>query len=321
MGWMAKPIWLPVLLALCLVVMGPRVTLAQAFPRDVEHALGVTRINAPPQRIVTIGWSGEDVVIALGHVPVGMTDYRFFPSGVSPWNEEALDGILPKLLSDGEVDFEEIATLQPDLILAVYSGVDATDYKRLSEIAPTVVYRSAPWTAGWQEQTQVIGDALGQSERATALITDTFAGLHALAAQSPDIVGKTFVYGTYFAGGSGIVVYLPRDPRVSVFTELGLKIPPFVAELAKRHPNELSILVGFEEISKLDPDFLIMWLKPGARGALEQQPIFQTLRAVQLGEYFPLEDAAAIWATSALSVRSIPYFFPKFVSDMNAKIR
>lgn len=54
------------------------------FPVEIRHALGTTRIEAEPQRIVTLGWNGEDAVLALGRIPVGMHRYGLFGSGILP---------------------------------------------------------------------------------------------------------------------------------------------------------------------------------------------------------------------------------------------
>lgn len=77
-------------------------------PHAVTHALGTTTVQPNPQRIITLGWSGEDVVIALGEVPVAMPRYTFFDSGMFPWVEEKLDGQRPELLS-GESGDSKVA--------------------------------------------------------------------------------------------------------------------------------------------------------------------------------------------------------------------
>ncbi|MGQ8631991.1 iron-siderophore ABC transporter substrate-binding protein [Agrobacterium sp. DKPNP3] len=300
----------------CLFSGGASAQESSIFPIFVEHALGKTRIEARPERIVTIGWSGEDAVLALGLVPVGMTEYKFFPSGMFPWNETAVGDAKPILLSDAVIDFEAVAALRPDVILGIYSGVDDVSYKRLSAIAPTVVYRSGPWQADWMEQTYLTGEALGKRQEAQKLINDTIAELRALGTSHPALVSKTFIFGSYFPGGNGIVVYLPKDPRVAALVELGMVVPPYVADLASQNPTELSVFVSFEEMEKLAPDLVVMWYKPGAREALEKQPLFTSLDAFQSGRYVPLEDAVSIWATSALSVRSIPYFYPHFIGQL-----
>src|SRR5215203_3716199 len=46
-----------------------------AFPLEVEHALGVTEVPAEPERVVTVGVTEQDVVLALGVTPVGVTEW------------------------------------------------------------------------------------------------------------------------------------------------------------------------------------------------------------------------------------------------------
>ena len=66
---------------------------ADAFPVTLEHAFGETEIEAEPTRVVTLGWSDQDVVLALGVVPVGATDITWGGNdqGSTPWFDEALD--------------------------------------------------------------------------------------------------------------------------------------------------------------------------------------------------------------------------------------
>ncbi len=299
------------LLSVLLFVVGP-VRSEDGFPRTVQHALGTTAIPSDPERIVTLGWSGEDAVLALGKTPVGMPRYRFFKSGIFPWNEQRLDGIRPYLF-EGDIDYEAIAALRPDLILGIYSGVDDLAYKRLSSIAPTVVYRSAPWSADWKEQTEMVGQALGRSDQAKALIEKTASSLNAMGDSWPVLRGKTFTFGTYFPGGSGVVVYLPEDPRVAALLELGLKPSAGILALSAANPGQGSVTVGMEQVDNLDADILIMWYGEGARIAAEAQPLFMRLPAVMSSRYVALEDPVSVWSTSALSVLSIPYGFPRFL--------
>ncbi|CAN7581894.1 iron-siderophore ABC transporter substrate-binding protein [Brucella pseudogrignonensis] len=292
------------------------VTLAQSEDATaivrVSHALGKTEIPSEPKRIITLGWSGEDVVLALGTVPIAMTRYGSFPSGMFPWDEAKLDGETPLLLS-GDLNYEAIAALNPDLILGIYSGIDAVAYKRLSAIAPTVVYRSGPWQADWREQTKIIGEALGQPKEAKTLITKTEALLEGFGKEHPELQGKTFTFGSYIPGSSGIIVYLPSDPRVQALTKMGLKVSSGVEALATLDPDETSTSVSLENIGSIDADTLIMWYGEGARSAAEAQPLFAALDAVKRGSYVALDDPVSVWSTSALSVLSIPYGFPKFV--------
>lgn len=283
------------------------------YPVTIDHALGTTTIKSAPQRIVTIGWNAEDVVLALGKQPVAMPRYSFFPSGIFPWNEEKLQGEKPVLMVGRQVNFEQVAVLRPDLILATSSDIDAVTWKRLSAIAPTVAYRNGPYAADWREQTELIGQALAMSSAAKLEIEKTETFVANLSRQYPELKDKTFTFGTYFTGANSIAVYLPADPRVSSLMELGLQPSTGVRQLAEAQPQKTSVSVSLEEIGTLEADILIMWYGDGARSAAEAQALFQGLDVVKRGSYVALDDPVSVWSTSALSVLSIPYGFPQFV--------
>ena len=51
---------------------------APGFPVTLEHRFGTATIERPPQRVVTIGYSDHDAVLALG-VPVAGIRYWYGP--------------------------------------------------------------------------------------------------------------------------------------------------------------------------------------------------------------------------------------------------
>src|SRR5690606_37861170 len=84
------------------------------FPVTLDHAFGQTRIEAKPERIVTIGWMTQDAVIALGETPVAIP-YQGWggnAEGYVPWVVEALEArgeALPQLINtDQDIPFEQI---------------------------------------------------------------------------------------------------------------------------------------------------------------------------------------------------------------------
>lgn len=143
------------LAALALVVVGcsstpesagpPRASIGEAsFPRTVEHALGETTIPEKPKRVVTLSWMNHDIVAALGVAPVGVPEtWGGDEEGFTPWFrdqvENQLKAEMPEIINVTEdgADYEQILALQPDVIIGVYSGFTETEYKRLSEIAPS----------------------------------------------------------------------------------------------------------------------------------------------------------------------------------------
>lgn len=288
------------------------------FPVTVNHALGTTTISSKPERIVTVGWSVQDAVFALGFTPIAMPKYGLTEDGILPWDVPYLSNRKVTLLDAGPIDFEEIAALRPDLILAVRSGVDSVSWKRLSRIANTVVYQSSPWMASWQEQTRIAGAALGVPEQAEKLVAKTDKFLSDLGSQYPILRDKTFVFGTYFSGSSGIVVYLPADPRVAALRALGMRVPTFIEDLGRTNPGKFSASVSFEQYDQIAADLLIMWYGEGTRQAVETHPLFGEIDPVKHGGYVALDDPALVWSTSALSVLSIPFSFPRFVPQLAA---
>ncbi|MND53218.1 putative siderophore-binding lipoprotein YfiY precursor [compost metagenome] len=296
-----------------LLLTGVGTARANVFPRGVSHAFGETLVPGTPGRIVTLGWSGEDALIALGKTPVGMPKYPLFESGMFPWVEGLLGTNKPVLLNSG-IDYEEIASLRPDLIFCIYSGIDAVAYRRLSTIAPTIAYRSGPWQADWKEQTQIIGESLGLANEARGLISQTLATLSKIGCSHPVLKGKTFTFGTFVPGAAGVVVYLPNDHRVAALMSLGMKPAAGIKALHRDNPESSSVTVNLEQIDRIDADVLVMWYGTGAsKQAAEAQPLLALLPAVQRGSYVALADPVSVWATSALSVLSIPYGFPRFV--------
>ena len=74
----------------------------EAFPVTITHGLGEAVIPAEPQRIVTIGWITQDVVLALGEVPVGipLQEWGGDENGILPWVADAAQSAATLLRAD-----------------------------------------------------------------------------------------------------------------------------------------------------------------------------------------------------------------------------
>ncbi|MBT9369900.1 ABC transporter substrate-binding protein [Rhizobium sp. CSW-27] len=291
---------------------------AGAYPRVIEHAFGRTELQARPTRLVTIGYGDEAAFLALGHKPIAIVYSGMFPSGMTPWCEQKFGGQKPDLLDGSMIDFEDVARLKPDLIVGVFSQLDAVSYGRLSQIAPTIAYRSGPWRAGWREQTEIAGAILGMEDRAQLLIAETQGLLRSFGDTYPVLKGKSFTFGSYFEGSSRIVVYLPGETRVDWMTEIGMRPSPGVSRLAKANAGHVAADASIEDLESVAADLLVMWYEPGARPALESQRLFQMFSPVREGRYVALDDPTEIWAASWPNVLAIPYAFPGFLPRMEA---
>ena len=118
----------------------PSGTVASDGSVTVDHVFGQTKIPAPPKRVVSAGFTGQDELLALGVVPVAVTEwFGGQPSAVWPWAQPKLGGAQPVVLElDDGIAVDKIAELKPDLIIATNAGLDSDTYGKLTAIAPTV---------------------------------------------------------------------------------------------------------------------------------------------------------------------------------------
>ena len=48
-----------------------------SYPMTISHAYGETVIESQPERVATISWGNQDVPLALGIVPVGVSKANY----------------------------------------------------------------------------------------------------------------------------------------------------------------------------------------------------------------------------------------------------
>lgn len=294
---------------------------AQDFPVTIEHAWGSTTIEAEPQRVVTWGWSNEDVVIALGTIPVGMPfqSYGGGDNGIHDWVEEALaaaGATTPTILPAGEPPIEQIAALNPDIIIAAYSGITEDQYAMLSGIAPTVAYIGAPWSTSWQDLTLTIGKALGKSDEAQALVADTTAWVEAEFARYPQLKDITFASANDYDGS--MAVYAPLDARMKFLTDFGMTMDPSVAELAPAG-DAFYYSLSYELFDSLKADVFITYFEEqAALDAWLATPAAQTYPPIANGGLAALVGTENVASVSPPSILSLRWGLPRYLDVLGA---
>ncbi|GGL71378.1 iron-siderophore ABC transporter substrate-binding protein [Wenxinia marina] len=277
---------------------------AQDYPLTIETKFGETVIPERPERIATVDFNGADNLLALGVQPVVIRDwFGDRPRAVWPW-ADAVMGETPEILR-GDLNFEQIAAAEPDLITAVWSGITAEDYRQLSLIAPVVAVPegTADYALSWAEQARIVGRAIGQEDEAEAQIAAIEARIEGMRAAHPDWQGRTATLATYWDGTPGI--YLEDDTRVILLDELGFVANPVVQDLSDSH--EFYAEVSPERIDAFDSD-LLLWFADEYMAEMQDLPFRSALPAVQEGrEIFlgPLMTSAF----SHASLLSLPYLF------------
>ena len=192
----------------------------------VTHAFGETKIPKPPTRVVSAGLNDADDLLALGVVPVAITDwFGGEPFGVWPWAQARLGGATPAVLSlaDG-VQIEQIAAARPDLIVATNAGLDTDTYQALTAIAPTIAQsgRSA-FFEPWRDQAALIGQATFHHDDMTTMVSDIDASLKKVKDDHPEFADKTVLMLDGRVDDAGARVTGPAWRR-AFLTDMGLTL-------------------------------------------------------------------------------------------------
>jgi len=162
-------------------------------PVTITHVFGETTIPETPKRVVSAGFTGQDDLLALGVVPVAVTNwFGDQPFGVWPWAQPKLGNAKPVVLNlDDGIQVQQIAGLKPDLIVATDAGLDQDTYQKLAAIAPTLAQSDGyAFFEPWKDQATAVGQAVFQPGQITSLISGVDKGFAAIADKYPQFKNK-----------------------------------------------------------------------------------------------------------------------------------
>lgn len=296
-------------------------TSGDSFPVTIPHTFGETTIESSPERIVTLGVTDADAVLALGTTPVAVTGYTFYPeTGLGPWTEPYVEGTQPvRLDSDSDPNLEQIVALEPDLIIGVTAGFDKAIYDLLSQIAPTIARPAgtAAYTVPRDDATRMIATALGRPEQGEELISSANDAFARAASANPEFQGKRGVVVLPYDGKYG--AYFPGDSRGQFMTQLGFRLPDEIAALdtGDTYFTEISR----ERLGMLDGDVLVMLADdPAARAFIDSDPALAAVPVVQEGRMI-VPDTDTRGAMTYNSVLSVPYALDHLVPALQTALR
>jgi iron-siderophore transport system substrate-binding protein len=290
---------------------------AAAFPVEIDHKYGTTTIPEKPTRVVTLGLSDQDAVLAHGVVPVGAIDwFKERPYGLWPWTRDRWGTKTPEIVGErDDFNLEKILNLKPDLILALYSGMTREQYVELSKIAPTVGQPKGfdDYGAPWQDMTRLAGKALGLADETDTMISDIDAEFADQRGRLSTWQGKGVAVVDPYEPGK-YAVFQETDPKAAFMTELGFEVPDAINEAAKG--NNAADLSS-ERLDMVDTDLVVVLANDpvAARAQLAADPVFAGLEATRENRvlYVPYATPAVGAALSFNTVLSIPYALREFV--------
>lgn len=113
--------------------------LAESKEKTIKHDFGTTTLTGQPQKIVVLNNLYSKILVPLGITPIGATTAQV--------GSDKFSSLFKKQFKKAGVvsvgwqktpDLEEIAELEPDLILMTVHQKEL--YDKLSQIAPTIGY-------------------------------------------------------------------------------------------------------------------------------------------------------------------------------------
>ncbi|NNH71827.1 ABC transporter substrate-binding protein [Nocardia uniformis] len=272
----------------------------------IAHTYGETTVDGTPKRIVALGNQWLDALQSLGVTPVGYIDNVAVLSKSAPaWEPESLQSA-KSLNSQGNL-VEEVANLEPDLILADAFIATQKNYDDLSQIAPTLPGLTKEAVTPWQDQVRALGKVLHKTEDADTVVNDLTTRIDGIAAKYPGLQGKTFV-SSWLSGPTQLMVLTdPKDASSQLFTQLGMSIP---THLTEQGGNGGRLALSPERLNELDSDLLLAGYSPGMDEKFRQLPGYNELPSVQQDAivFLTLQEISAINQPTPLA---LPYLLDK----------
>ena len=264
---------------------------------SIKHVYGTTEVPADATKVATVAWANQDVLLALGIMPLGFSKQTWGVtdgSGMLPWTKEKVDELTangaaqPKLFDDDggvKINPQAVNATKPEVILAVYSGMSKEEYETLSKIAPTVAYPKVAWGTPWRETIAINATAVGKKTEGDTLVADLEKQVADAVAKHPQIKGKAAAF-CYTAEGDATKFgyYTTADPRTAFLSDLGMKVPASVEKASKENASAFNVDISTENADSLnDFDLIVMYGTESDLAAMQANSLLSQVRAIKNG--------------------------------------
>lgn len=250
--------------------------------RSFDTASGAVEIPVNPARVVCLDTVTPRVLLDVGYTPTGVPAW-----GSRPLAADYVDriGAIDTVGDPMELQVEQVAALQPDLIIGLANDLTTAMSSQLSAIAPTVLLTFETGSQ-WVDVAAQAADAVGHGEALAQLVAAHAARVAGLRDDLADVFAETtWAIAVGFDGQ--MFLYLPDSVPGALLVELGAQ---FAAPIAGQTGNGTP--VSYEEIGQLAGAGAILTdaAEDGtfteATQALVDQPAFGALPAAVAGSVF-----------------------------------
>jgi iron complex transport system substrate-binding protein len=219
----------------------------------VKHASGTTEVPKNPKKVFVLDHTITDSLSVLGVKPAGAitTDAPEFIKKDYPSNVIGAGSLF-------DPNFDAIADAEPDVIFV--GGRSSSQYKKLSEIAPTVDLSSEFGTKtvpAMRATSAPLGQIFGKESQVKTSIDGVSKRIDAIKKKVPK--GDTALF--LMVGGGKLSTFGPGSRFGTFFDDLGFT--PAAKDLKKDSHGQV---VSPEFVKQKDPDWLIVIDRDAAVG-------------------------------------------------------
>lgn len=274
--------------------------------RTVTDSEG-TQVEVPahPERPVTLHFAATEALLDLGVTPVlqGSGDLQT----LLPADEYAKVKDVPQLELGADLNVEEIAQADPDIILAA-DMVDKKIVEQLKEIAPVYVYTHKKDRANWEGRGDQIADAMNLGDKLDEVKTELKERQQEIADTYKDTLAgfDAALFSAWIDNEFSIVG--PESMPGHILTPAGLRWDPTTTDLTKGIDGQ-ELNQSTEKITSTLQDADVIFYGTDLPGtpspetdAVLQMQAYQDLPAVKAGKSFPIGKPAIAGYMDAFNV-------------------
>ncbi|MDD3139294.1 MAG: ABC transporter substrate-binding protein [Lachnospiraceae bacterium] len=250
----------------------------------VKHMKGETEVPTNPIRIVDISGSAEELdILGISYIAsanTSMFDGITIPEHLEEEFKEKNIEIVGNWSGMTDINIEKIVELEPDLI--IMNAHSEKIYDQLNKIAPTLMLTDDYTYIKWRERFLELGEWFDKRETAENWLKDYDSKAEELSNQVKEVIGdetvavleKNTVYlGSYY-------IYGTAGPGGIAFTDLNLN------HTAITPTDKWAEVIDLESLAKVDADHIIFTSNDGTLGELEENPVWNNLKAVKEGNVY-----------------------------------
>lgn len=267
------------------------------FPRTVVDGLGrEIHLEAPPQRIFSVALAMDNILLSLvePHRVAGVSTFANQPE----WGSYVADLLEDHMVQVEALTPELVLAAQPDIVL-VASWNDPDSVEQLRQLGVTIYTFTefGPLTDALDNIVRM-GEITGEDAKAAALVDEFYRRYDDIAARIEGREQPRVLYwddwGTTYGPGISYHDLIVMSGGINVAEELGVT-------------NWGSI--DAEVVLRTNPDIIVVESSPDFVEQVLNDPVLQTVSAVQNGRVYSIDHMGALNEKYILAIEQMAQAF------------